>query len=230
MDERIRLRWVWLGTCALVLGACVIEGEYLPDIPPPGSIIGAAIRTPQCGDGVRDQTEACDDGNALPGDGCDAKCTVELCFVCSDDPTSSRSTCGPACNESAGQTCYQGVCVSCTDGIKNGLEADVDCGGGCYPCNVSRTCSSVADCATGFCVAGICCNESCDGLCIRCDLPDSLGICAFVPEGQTHEDLLFTCRETSACDGKGACKKLSAEKCAAGIECISGKCVTGVCQ
>jgi hypothetical protein len=61
-------------------------------------------------------------------------------------------------------------------------------------------------------------------------LPDSPGICAFVPEGQTHEDESFMCRETAACDGKGACKKISTQPCAAGIECISGKCMTGFCQ
>ncbi len=35
-----------------------------------------------CGDGVRHVTEACDDGNLLAGDGCDAICAREVGFVC----------------------------------------------------------------------------------------------------------------------------------------------------
>jgi len=32
---------------------------------------------PRCGDGVLDGGEACDDGNAVPGDGCSADCRLE---------------------------------------------------------------------------------------------------------------------------------------------------------
>lgn len=227
--KRIALPWIWLGMCTIAGSACVIEGEWLPDLPPPGSIMGAATRAPICGDGIRDITEACDDSNVQSGDGCDQTCRVEQCFVCSDDVAAGRSICGPACNELAGQYCYAGACVSCVDGIQNGAETDVDCGGGCGPCDISKRCTGANDCSSGFCSGGLCCNEACDGMCIRCDLPDSAGICAFVPESETHEDELFVCNGASACDGKGACKKLSTEACSAGIECISGKCLNGAC-
>ena len=35
-----------------------------------------------CGDGFRDALEACDDGNAVGGDGCSAACTREAGYVC----------------------------------------------------------------------------------------------------------------------------------------------------
>jgi cysteine-rich repeat protein len=222
-------RWIWLGGFAIVLSACIIEGEYLPDMPAPGSIVGAAIRIPACGDGFREAAEACDDANDQDGDGCDKNCLVEPCFVCNDDAALGRSACGPACNTLAGQYCYQGACVSCGDGIQNGAETDVDCGGGCAPCVGSQRCSGIADCKSGFCSSGVCCNEPCDGQCIRCDLPDSPGICAFIPENEVDANPAFVCNGSSACDGKGACKKLAVESCGAGIECISGKCVSGVC-
>jgi cysteine-rich repeat protein len=38
-----------------------------------------------CGDGAVDGTDACDDGNLVPGDGCDAACVVEPGFVCAPD-------------------------------------------------------------------------------------------------------------------------------------------------
>lgn len=36
-------------------------------------------RIPVCGDGLLQQNEACDDGNALPNDGCDERCRNESC-------------------------------------------------------------------------------------------------------------------------------------------------------
>jgi cysteine-rich repeat protein len=229
-NERIGPLWVWMGTCIFTVGACIVEGEYLPDMPPPGILFGAAANLPICGDGIRGPTEDCDDSNSKSGDGCDHDCRVESCFTCTDDPAARRSICGPACNELLGQTCFAGVCVSCADGLQNGRETDVDCGGGCAPCDVGRSCTDATDCIAGFCSSGVCCNESCDSTCIRCNLPDSIGICAFVPEGETHDDPLFACHEMAVCDGKGACKKSSAQACNAGIECLSGQCWQGSCK
>lgn len=229
-QKRIASPWMWIGACTMVVSACVVEGEWLPDIPAPDSIMGPIAGAPLCGDGIRDDREACDDANHQSGDGCDQDCMVEPCFVCVDDSESFRSICGLACNELAGQTCFAGTCVSCVDGLQNAEETDVDCGGGCAPCTNGKRCGANHDCAAGFCSSGVCCNEACDGLCIRCDMPDSVGVCAFIPENETHEELNFMCSGASACDGKGACKKLSAETCSAGIECMSGKCVGGVCS
>ncbi len=42
--------------------------------------------------------------------------------------------------------------AGCTDGIKNGLETDVDCGGGaCAPCAIGGTCSTADDCTSSAC-------------------------------------------------------------------------------
>ncbi|KAF4748482.1 hypothetical protein FOZ62_026648, partial [Perkinsus olseni] len=43
---------------------------------------GFEIAKRECGDGRRHFEEACDDGNSLSGDGCDAACHVEEGFVC----------------------------------------------------------------------------------------------------------------------------------------------------
>jgi hypothetical protein len=47
----------------------------------------------------------------------------------------------------------------CSDGIKNGSESDVDCGGTCPRCADGKTCTSRSDCANALCVAGAC--QSC---------------------------------------------------------------------
>lgn len=42
---------------------------------------------------------------------------------------------------------------NCADGIKNGTETDVDCGGPCAPCTTGKLCGVGTDCASGICSA-----------------------------------------------------------------------------
>jgi hypothetical protein len=54
---------------------------------------------------------------------------------------------------------------SCADGVRNGSEADVDCGGSCFPCADGRLCNGIDDCASRNCVASVCQAPSCyDGV------------------------------------------------------------------
>jgi hypothetical protein len=94
------------------------------------------------------------------------------------------ATCGgqgqPCC---VGNTCPSaGACVAgmcqpatCTDGIKDGTETDIDCGGGsCPPCGVGLMCVAASDCvsppnATGGCVGGHCGIGSCSAGFADCD-------------------------------------------------------------
>ena len=49
------------------------------------------------------------------------------------------------------------VTASCSDGILNGNESDVDCGGSCAACGNGRRCDFNSDCASGVCSgAGLC--------------------------------------------------------------------------
>jgi hypothetical protein len=45
---------------------------------------------------------------------------------------------------------------TCSDGIKNQDESDVDCGGRCGKCAAGRSCSKDVECATAYCMAGAC--------------------------------------------------------------------------
>ncbi len=52
---------------------------------------------------------------------------------------------------------------SCNDGVRNGGESDIDCGGACGPCSDGRKCGEPADCASARCAGGVCvppCNVS----------------------------------------------------------------------
>jgi hypothetical protein len=63
--------------------------------------------------------------------------------------------------------CASGICQAptCGDGVKNGSETDVDCGGtSCPACGLDRTCNVPVDCAPGACVNGHCAATSCNTL------------------------------------------------------------------
>lgn len=104
-------------------------------------------------------------GPAPGGCGSDAECPDDqICDV-------ARGVCGPAaegCGSDAecpgDQTCdvATGACLapvepSCEDGAHNQDETDVDCGGGCAPCQVGLQCATEDDCIEGAsCTAGQC--------------------------------------------------------------------------
>ena len=45
---------------------------------------------------------------------------------------------------------------TCADGIKNGTESDVDCGGSCQRCGTAKICNRYQDCLSGYCSSGRC--------------------------------------------------------------------------
>ena len=51
---------------------------------------------------------------------------------------------------------------TCNDGIINGTETDVDCGGACQPCSDAMMCNENNDCESGICIGGICIQATCD--------------------------------------------------------------------
>jgi hypothetical protein len=43
--------------------------------------------------------------------------------------------------------CIAAICQSCDDGVQNGNETDVDCGGECEKCSLGQRCVQNMDCA-----------------------------------------------------------------------------------
>jgi hypothetical protein len=61
------------------------------------------------------------------------------------------------------------LAATCTDGVQNGNETGVDCGGPCSPakkCGVGAGCSAATDCSTGYCAASslTCADGECEVL------------------------------------------------------------------
>ncbi len=96
---------------------------------------------PECGDGVVDAAEQCDDGNTVSGDGCSALCRteqqgtcgngiIESGEQCDDSNTVEGDGCGPSCQlERCGDGVAQaGLGEQCDDG--NNVDGD-GCGVTC---------------------------------------------------------------------------------------------------
>ncbi len=113
------------------------------------------------------------------------------------------SEAGNAALRPALTVCYANP--SCSDGLLNGLESDLDCGGSCTPCADGQTCVSATDCQNAVCLAGVCQSPTCnDGL----------------QDGtETGVDCGSSCPACPA--GMG---------CASSADCQSGVCAGGICQ
>jgi hypothetical protein len=75
----------------------------------------------------------------------------------SGDGSDSGSTAGTAGSGGADDSSGSGPAPSCSDGVHNGDETDVDCGGSCSPCGTGQGCGDAADCDTTLCEGGMCC-------------------------------------------------------------------------
>jgi len=85
-------------------------------------------------------------------------------------------------------------------------------------------CAADAECDTGHCVDGTCCQAAECGLCEACNVVGSEGICAALVSAEDD-----TCMGSNACDKNAVCKSNLGTACTANGECASGICVDGVC-
>src|SRR5262249_5786184 len=102
---------------------------------------------PNCGDGIVQATEGCDDGDTNDGDGCSHKCTVEQCYTCIG---LAPSVCAPVLN---GTGCDDGDACTQTDTCQGGVctgSNPVDCSSGdaCIAAGACDTCGGT--CAQGL--------------------------------------------------------------------------------
>jgi hypothetical protein len=100
---------------------------------------------------------------------------------------------------------------TCRDGVRNGRETDVDCGGRCIPCTPQQRCHTGQDCTSGRCTSGTCaaptctdgiangtelgvdCGGSCAAACGKSCATSPLCVIGFIPidEGDNHLRLSY---------------------------------------
>ncbi len=142
---------------------------------------------------------------------------------------------------------------SCSDGVKNGSETDIDCGGGvCTSCADTKMCAAGADCQSGVCTGFICrapsCNDlvkngnetdvDCGGTCAPCGTGK---ICSVATDCTSRVCTGGTCRASSCndlvkngnetdVDCGGTCAPCGIGKiCSVNTDCSSGHCTNHLC-
>ncbi len=138
--------------------------------------------------------------------------------ACGATTCTAGSVAGKTCNgggtcETATTSCAPYACG--TDACKTVCAADTDCTADAY-CTAAKTCAvklaagnSCADareCASGFCVDGVCCASTCAGQCEACNEPGAAGTCTGVtgkPRGTRAgcDALAETDCSRTTCDG-----------------------------
>lgn len=103
-----------------------------------GTSGGSTTDEPTTGAGTSSTTQTT--GAGICGDG-----TVDPGEVCDDGNLDDMDDCTSKCAAS-----------SCTDGIKGGIETDVDCGGACPKCSGGGVCIVDEDCLANRCIDSVC--------------------------------------------------------------------------
>jgi len=67
-------------------------------------------------------------------------------------------------HDCSSKVCIGGVCkqATCTDGVTNGEETDLDCGGNCPDCPNGSMCQEPGDCQSQVCEGGFCGADPCE--------------------------------------------------------------------
>ena len=126
----------------------------------------------------------------------------------SHPPTPTRTGCPvcPVCTTPSHSPSYSPATASCTDGLRDGAETDVDCGGGtCPQCTAGKQCVIYSDCSSSVCKGGMCQPPSCT-------------------------DGIKNGAETDVDCGGGTCPQCPPGKqCAVASDCSSSVCSSGFC-
>ena len=102
------------------------------------------------------------------------------------------------------------------------------CSCAAIPAGLGARCSQAADCLSGDCAEGVCCNIACQGPCVSCTLPGRLGTCSPVsarspdPRGVCVDQGAPSCGHDGTCDGLGGCTLY-----AAGVICAAASSCSG---
>ncbi len=145
-------------------------------------------------------------------------------------PDAGTGTAGGGATSSNGGASGSGGSRASNGGLSGSGGSRASTGGapptdaGTQPPQPNQACTIAAQCASGFCVDGVCCDTACDGACVSCAQTGKVGTCSAVKNAADD-----ACTGDSMCDGAGACKKALGKICSSPDQCVSGHCIDGVC-
>jgi hypothetical protein len=172
------------------LNTCATDGECASGF----YCASGACKSTLGNGGLCSADDQCKSGHCVAGTCCAGACGA---FACNPSGAACKTTCGTDADCNATSYCVGGACTT----RKNDGDA----------------CGSAAECTSGFCADGVCCNSACSGNCEACTssktgIAGSTGTCNFVKDG-TDPDLNCgtpTCSmgtvTANVCNGAGACR------------------------
>ena len=209
-------------TCTGLCQACNIAGS-----------LGTCTNVPNNQDPANECASGACNGAGL--------CKLDNGQACAAGTACLSGTCtdGVCCNAACGGTCQAcnvaGSTGTCTS-IPNGQDPANECPGN-TSCNGANACTLFAngvactlsaECSSGSCVDGVCCNTACNGLCQACTAAKTGGTNGTCANITANSDPDNECAGTAVCSA-GACKKANGDTCATNAECLSATCVDSVC-
>ena len=186
-----------------------IPGDFLNCYTGPAGTMGVGV----CKPGIRTCTPA-----GIFGD-------------CVGEVVPSPEICGDVLDNNCNGAIDEG-CPTCSDGIKNGNETDVDCGGSCpTKCAAGLMCITGGDCQGGVCSGNhLCAAPSCADMVkngTETDVDCGGGIC---PSCTTNKSCIGNGDCQSGYCSSGTCQlKPQGASCSANYQCATGYCVDGYC-
>lgn len=176
----------------------------------------------------------CAAGYCVDGFCCESTCPG-LCVACAQWKTGlPNGQCQPVANGiDPDEECTDDGSPSCQqDGFCNGSGACelYPSANGCVP----HPCTAGAECTSGHCVDGICCDTACEGFCQACTAAKkgagSDGLCGAIeggldPDAECAADPPSTCQKSGFCDGAGQCQLYAPL-----TPCGSSICLNGVLE
>ncbi|HEY3358552.1 MAG TPA: choice-of-anchor D domain-containing protein [Polyangia bacterium] len=202
--------------------------------------------------GCRECTTA---GGCVDGFCCDTACNGGACDVCNGAALGfggANGTCAiaplgyagsPACGTAYLCNGASASCpVTCTSDSQCIAGDYCDSTGHCVPQKAQgNSCDTTADCkvpgcrecgSAGGCVDGVCCDTTCTGTCMACNVATHVGTCWNIPLGGT--DAVNCAAPTYVCNGSGGCKVQTGYPCAAGgggdAACMTNHCCSPTCR
>jgi len=201
-------------------------------------------------------------GTGACGGTCDG--TSVSCTYASSAVSCVTGTCiggvenGPAYCNGAGacgtaptpKTCAPYACGTIACKTTCAAASDCDAASYCDATNKCVTkkkqadpCVAAAECVTGSCADGVCCDTACEGACMSCNVSGSVGVCTATacedagvtmdaaPETSVAVDAGADAIAETPAPNWGATPKVESafQKCTKNSECSTGFCVEGVC-
>jgi hypothetical protein len=184
---------------------------------------------PSCG---RDGT--CDGAGGCARYSAATVCKPSTCKSTTIQITAGRCDGMGTCVEGGELACSPFACSATTGACNSTCTRTEDCAPGivcmldqhsCGKKGLGQPCGVPAECASGYCVDKVCCQDSCQGACRSCTLGAIPGVCTLAgpgapdPRAACKDQGKASCGTDGTCTGDGFCHRY-----AAGTVCTQGTC------